>query len=303
MVTRSRIFEEATMQLREALRQFLSGWRDDLSAEWRNVLMGVEPDFDAVRSTLTFDDEHPIFPGRKGQVLPGAPADSHIFHALDGIDPAAVRVVIVGQDPYPKISQATGRAFEQGDLADWPTKQQLIADSLQRIVQVLLVERTGNTAYGSGDANWQHVTADLANGTLTLEKPRALFDQLQSNGVLFLNAGLTITRFKPGGSPEQKFGHIPLWQSVIHSILRHVATRDHGAVVFLLWGAFARNVFTKGKIQQAAEQAGTWGIRATAVAHPHPNAQPRGKPFYAPPNPFTEANHKLLQMGGAPIQW
>jgi len=291
------------MKLREALRQFLFDWQDDLSPGWQGVLSGVEPDFEAVDQSLTFDDEHPIFPGRKGHLLPSAPANSHVFHALDGIHPSEVCAVVIGQDPYPKISQATGRSFEQGDLEDWPANQKVIADSLQRIVQVLLVERTGNEAYGGADTNWKRVTADLASGTLTLEKPQALFDRLQSRGVIFLNAGLTITRFKSGGAPEQKFGHIPLWQPVIHTILRHLATRDHGSVVFLLWGAFARDVFEKGKIQQAAEHAGAWGVRATAVVHPHPNAQPQGKPFYAPPNPFAEANRKLQQMRGTTIQW
>src|SRR5262245_53855468 len=291
------------MNLREGLGQFLSTWQDDLASAWRDVLAEVEPDVNAVAEPLTFDDAHPIFPRRKGQLLAGAAVDSHVFHALDGISPSEVRAVVIGQDPYPKISQATGRAFEQGDLQDWPAKQKVIADSLQRIVQVLLVERTGNEAYGGTDASWQRVTADLASGVLTLEKPRALFDRLQSQGVIFLNAGLTITRFKLGGAPEQKFGHIPLWQPVIHSLLRHLATRDQGSVVFLLWGAFARNVFAKGKVQQAAEQAHTWGVRATVVEHPHPNAQPQGKPFYAPPNPFTEANRKLTRMGGTTIHW
>jgi uracil-DNA glycosylase len=291
------------MKLREALHQFLSDWQDDLVTEWRDVLSGVGPDFNAVDQALTFDDEHPIFPGRKGHLLPGAPANSHVFHALDGISPSDVRAVIIGQDPYPKISQATGRSFEQGDLEDWPANQKVIADSLQRIVQVLLVERVGNEAYGGADASWARVTADLASGELILEKPHALFDRLQSRGVIFLNAGLTITRFKPGGAPEQKFGHIPLWQPVIHAILRHLATRNQGSVVFLLWGAFARNVFERGEVQQAAQQAHTWGVRATVVEHAHPNAQPQGKPFYAPPNPFTEANRKLRQMGGTTIQW
>ncbi len=27
--------------------------------------------------------------------------------------------VLMGQDPYPHVQQATGRSFEQGDLKDW----------------------------------------------------------------------------------------------------------------------------------------------------------------------------------------
>lgn len=285
------------------MTQFLKDWRDDLSAEWNKVLDGVEPDSAAVRENLTFSDAEPIFPGRKNKPIGGAPVGAHIFHALDGIRPRDVRVIVVGQDPYPKISQATGRSFEQGDLTDWPANQKVIADSLQRIMQVLLVARTGNAAYGGSDANWTRVIADRQSGALTLESPKALFDGLQKQAVLFLNAGLTLTRFKAGGSPEQLQGHIPLWRPIVEAILRHAAMRSQGQVVFVLWGSKAKGVFNQSKIRQGAEQAGTWEKRVAAVEHPRPNSQPNGKPFFDPPNSFVEVNRLLTKMGGQPIRW
>jgi uracil-DNA glycosylase len=120
-----------------------------------------------VKENLTFSEAEPIFPGRKNKPIKMAPPGAHIFRALDGVRPRDVRVIVVGQDPYPKISQATGRSFEQGDLPDWPVNQKVIADSLQRILQMLLVARTGNAAYGGSDSNWKRVIADGESGVLT----------------------------------------------------------------------------------------------------------------------------------------
>src|SRR5688500_12945984 len=102
------------MSLRDALRLFLQDWRHDLSPEWREILSATDPDFDGVAPHLKFDPAEPIYPGRRGRPVPGAPAGAHTFRALDGLPPRDVRAVIVGQDPYPRIAQATGRSFEQG---------------------------------------------------------------------------------------------------------------------------------------------------------------------------------------------
>ena len=104
--------------LRDAFRSFLDHWQDDLSSTWGTVIGAAEPNLAAIGSTLTLEANEIIFPGRKSKPAPGARSDAHIFRALDQIDPSKVRAVVLGQDPYPKSSRATGRAFEQGDLAE-----------------------------------------------------------------------------------------------------------------------------------------------------------------------------------------
>ena len=105
--------------LRDTMRSKLQGWPEDLSPSWRTFFAGADPDFDAIAAALTFDPAEPVIPSRKGVPLPGAPAGAHIFRAFDGVTPKAARVVIVGQDPYPRVSRATGRAFEDGALTSW----------------------------------------------------------------------------------------------------------------------------------------------------------------------------------------
>jgi len=290
--------------LREALRGFLKGWRNDLAWSWRQVLRGVEPDFEAVRADLELGNEEFIFPGRKGRPIPGAPSGAHVFRALDGIRPSAVRAVVLGQDPYPNHQFATGRAFEQGGLESWPRDPKRIADSLARIVQTIAAERTGNAAYTRDDAAWRKVPDDLRSGALRLGPPNRLFDQLEGQGVLWLNTGLTISHFQKGGAPEQLEGHLPLWRPIIRRILTHLATRRSGQVVFLLWGSPARRTFQEAGVQLAAEAAGTWRQRAAMATHAHPAAVVSGKPsFFRPPNPFVRANASLVRMEGKPIDW
>jgi len=294
-----------TASLREELRAFLGNWRADLSPAWNVVLADVAPAYEAVRADLAFDPAEPIYPGRKGRPLSGAPPGAHVFRALDGLAPEDVRVVIVGQDPYPKIAQATGRAFEQGDLRTWSTKG--VAISLRRIVQVLVAARTGNPAYATSDADWKRLTADLDAGTLDLDAPPALFDRLQGEGVLLLNAALTITRYERSAQSPQITGHIPLWRPVMAAILRHLAAHPGRGVVFALWGGPAQAVFEQQKVRDAAEAAGTWGTRVAVARHSHPNAYPRkggsGRPFFAPPNPFLEVNRHLQAMGAPSVAW
>lgn len=293
--------------LKQALEEMLDGWKDDLSPAWRAALADVEPDFDAVDPALQHESWEPIFPTRKGKMIPGAPRKAHIFRALDGTGPADVRAVVIGQDPYPNVSWATGRAFEQGDLEDWLSNPALVSDSLERIIPAVAVARTGNPEYTdltNASKAWARVVADLASGALTLHSPPRLFDHWQHQGVLFLNAGLTLSRFKRGGSDHQLKGHIPLWRPVAQTILRVIATRSSGHVVFLLWGKVARDFFDESGIEQAAQDAGTWQTRVRTVQQAHPAASNDDGPlFFREPNTFLDANRALREMGAGEVEW
>jgi len=50
---------------------------------------------------------------------------------------------------------------------------------------------------------WNALRSAIASGELDFGTPRELFDRLQEQeGLLFLNASLTITRYMQGGAPE-----------------------------------------------------------------------------------------------------
>jgi uracil-DNA glycosylase len=286
--------------LRAKVSDFLSDWRDDLSSSWGGALDGVEPKLSAIDTALTLENNETIFPGRKGHPAPDARPDSHVFRALDGLRPQDVRAVILGQDPYPRSSRATGRSFEQGDLLKWSPKKSDVAESLRRILQVAAHFRTGETKYLDGDTAWKGLAEDIVSGDVDVEPPQQFFDRWQEQGVLCLNAGLTLSRFEPA---VQK-AHFALWRPVIQRILTTVATRTTGSVVFLLWGGVAEQTFQQLGVIAAAEAAGTRD-RVAVAKRVHPGAEDNaGKPrFFGAPNIFAEANEKLVAGSGIAIEW
>lgn len=282
--------------LHEAMRDALDGWSSDLAAPWRAFFAGAEPDFDAIGQALNFDSAQPVIPSRKGAPLVGAPVGAHIFRAFDGVAPAAVRVVIVGQDPYPRVSRATGRAFEDGALTAWTAP---VAVSLQHLLQSALALRLGRPELAADGAGWNQICRDIAEGVIQLEPLSAYFDRLQTMyGVLFVNAGWTLTRFAPGGGPEQK-AHIAMWRPLMTRLINGLCARDEGCVVFLLLGSFAQRLFVASGAQDGAMAVGTWGTRVRAIAHPHPNAPA----YFQTPNPLGAVNGAIAEMNAEQVRW
>lgn len=291
------------MLLCDLLRKKLAGWKDALPASWRKILGDTELNFGSRAFMCQCRADEIVIPGRKGEVIPGAPAQGHVFRAFDHLRPDNVRAVILGQDPYPSPTWATGRAFEQGSLTEWPQSRREIADSLRRIIQVLVNARTGNMKYIDGDHGWKVLLEDLHKGRLLLEPPGRLFDHLQHEGVLLLNTSLTVS-VGVLSRPKRIRGHFQLWEPLLYRVLEFLASRERVPSVFLLWGQQASEAVKRGRICATAEHAHTWQSTFDIVRHGHPAAiTHEGAAFLRPPNPFLSANKALERMGGTPIAW
>jgi uracil-DNA glycosylase len=231
--------------LRDLLRKKFAGWEGDLTPAWRNILGETELNFASRAFLRQCRADEIVVPGRKGELIPGAPAQAHVFRAFDQLRPESVRAVILGQDPYPSPAWATGRAFEQGNLTDWPESRREIADSLRRIIQVLANARTGNLKYIDGDQDWKTLVEDFGKGRLFLESPRRLFDHLQHEGVLLLNTSLTVS-VDVSSRPKRIRDHFRLWEPLLYRVLAFLASRERVPTVFLLWGQHALEVVERG---------------------------------------------------------
>ena len=218
---------KTTSSLRHALSAFAQDWRKDLAPSWQLALKDVEPACAAVGADLNFSITEPVFPARRAQPLPQARCDAHVFRAFDALGPEDVRCVLLGQDPYPCVTRATGRSFEQGEAADWTSTR--VTPSLAGLVSWLAEHRTGDGAFRARGGLRRAMRSDA----VALEQPRALFDRWQGAGVLCINTGLTLTRYARGGSPEQLRGHIPFWTPVVQEVLRHLAWHATLPLVFL----------------------------------------------------------------------
>lgn len=164
---------------------------------------------------------------------------------------------------------------------------------MKRLLQVVAHQRTANTGYVKA-GGWEKVRNDLDAGALNFLPPRAQFDAWEDAGVLWLNAGLTLSHYEQGGAPEQTFGHIPLWKPVVNHIIRHLARRAAHRIVFLTWGAFARDVLSSSGVKNEA----TWGVSADVANNDHPATE-----AFFDPNPLADANAVLARLGGPPIPW
>lgn len=278
-------------RLSEAMREVLAGWQGDLPPSWHAVLGEVALDFAAVDPALEIEPWEPVFPPRKGRVFPGAPAGAHLLRAFDQVPPSGVRAVILGQDPYPEPASATGRAFEIGAALAWRDLDRMFSASVRAYTQSLLAARLDRPELARSFADWPALLRLIETGEIAVEAHGAISDRHEAEGVLLLNASLTLSRFRRDIDPHQARGHLPLWRPLMLAVLRHVARSD-APIVFLGFGDAAQALF---------EEAGLAAIgRHIVLNRPHPAF---ADAYLAHPNPFAAANAHLAGAGEPPIDW
>ena len=282
------------MQLRAALRETLAGWQADVDPHWHDAVGDVDLAFDDVDPKLELEPWEPIFPARRGRTFPGAPAGAHMLRAFDGIAPADVRCVILGQDPYPCPAFATGRAFEAGNVASWRELDKMFSPSVRAFIQLIVAARTGEAHYARGFARWPATLAAIESGVVDLEAPSALVDHWVASGVLLLNTSLTLTRFRRAGDPHQVRGHLPLWRPLMVRVLDRLAGR-RTPVVFIAFGDAAAKTLAAAGLSESCVGAGP-----RVILRPHPAAADE---VLTQENPFILCNLRLQAMGAAAVDW
>ena len=284
------------MQLRAALRETLKGWQQDIASPWHEVVGDVALGFADVEARLELEPWEPILPARRGRRLPGAPAGAHMLRAFDGIAPADVRCVILGQDPYPCPAFATGRAFEAGNVASWRELDKMFSPSVRAFVQAIIAARTGEARYARRFADWPATLAAIEAGAIDLEAPDALADRWVASGVLLLNTSLTLSRFQRDVDPHQLQGHLPLWRPLMLRVLDRLAGRGTAVVFIGLGDAAAETIQAAGLGGADAGETGD----ARIILRPHPA---EADAFLALENPFTLCNRRLQAMSAAAVDW
>lgn len=131
------------------------------------------------------------------------PDSSDIYKALVLTPPEKVKVVLLGQDPYPSKENAMGLAFSVKDNVPLPKSLINIYKEMETDLDV----------------------EPLPNGDLT---PWA------KQGVLLLNSSLTVRE-------GQSASHSNIGWDVITDNIIYKISRFKKHIVFILWGRFARN--------------------------------------------------------------
>jgi uracil-DNA glycosylase len=129
------------------------------------------------------------------------------LRALQLTPPQAVRVVILGQDPYHGRGQAEGLAFSVAPGVALPPSLRNIFKELQR---------------------------DLGTPFPPFPQPGGSLVRWAENGVLLLNTCLTVEEGKPASHSGRG------WELLTDAVIRKVS-QDAAPAVFMLWGAHAQS--------------------------------------------------------------
>ncbi len=289
--------EPMSLALRDAMQSILAGWRQDLDPAWGAIAAG-ELGFDAMDPSLVLEPGEPVFPARKGRRYPGAPRGAHIFRAFEDIAPQDVRVVVLGQDPYPCGAFSTGRAFEAGNVASWRELEKMFSVSVRTYMLLIAAARSGDPSYARSVAEWPRLRAEIEGGMFDMDPAAEIADRWVGQGVLLINSALTLSRFAVEGDPHQTRGHLPLWRPFTAAVLRHLAVRGT-PTVFIGFGGQAADALAAAGITESVAEAQPAG-NVASILREHPA---RGDEVLALPNPFVRANSHLAAMGAEPVSW
>lgn len=164
-----------------------------LPASWRALACELErPSFRQLRRFLSSE-------ARVHEIHPPAP---EVFRALELTPYHAVRVVLLGQDPYPGAGQAHGLCFSVRPGVRPPA-------SLRNIFRELETDVGARAPRHGSLESWAR------------------------RGVLLLNAVLTVR----SGEPNSHRGHG--WEPFTDAVIRRINAK-RTPVVFALWGASAQ---------------------------------------------------------------
>lgn len=181
------------------------------------------------------------------------PPAKEIFRAFELCSFEETRVVILGQDPYHGPGQANGLCFSVRDNV--PTPPSLV-----------------------------NIFTEIHNDLGIAMPPNGNLERWATQGVLLLNATLTVQASKPGS--HQNKGWERFTDAVI-STLSH--NKEH--VVFLLWGAYAQ--------QKTSLIDDT---KHLILKSPHPSPYSANRGFFGNQH-FSKANTYLEKHHLKTIQW
>lgn len=153
---------------------------------WYNLMKGflLSEDFDKILEYLQYRWEN--------YSEPFTPNISKVFSAFEACPPDKLKVLILGQDPYPKINVANGVAFSAAKEHKTPVSLRYIINEINKTVYDMRKDPE------TFDNTLEHIT---------------------SQGVLLINSALTTVVGKPGK-------HVELWKPFISYLIDMLKDQD-----------------------------------------------------------------------------
>ena len=180
---------------------------------WQNLLDNNKELLDSIRTKLKEDSDCGF------EITP----PENLQLRFTSQDLASVKILILGQDPYPQSGVATGRAFEVGTLLSW--FDNFRNTSLKNIVRAIYAAKNDKIL------KFSEIQQEIKNGNFNILPPNELFESLEKQGVLFLNTAYTCQVGNPGS-------HIKLWEPFTTNLLSFIA-KENPEILWFIWGSFA----------------------------------------------------------------
>ncbi|MFE3503972.1 ADP-ribosyltransferase domain-containing protein [Kitasatospora sp. NPDC059160] len=230
-----------------------------------------------------------IGPERGSEVVP---VRELTFQALKPHAPHRWKVVVFGQNPYPRPESATGIAMFDNAFHDWKDSQ------FGRVISIrCIIKAAAMWKYGIPKKTPIADIRALLKKEETVQPPE-WFQAMLTQGVLLLNAALTASADGAMG-PEQHTGFWrPVAERIVEEILRakQQAGEEDRGVVFAWWGAHARSL--KSVVQRLEKKYP--GVEVRHIDHANPAAQ---GDIFCDNEHFAAVNAALASLGADGIDW
>ncbi|GAA3272286.1 hypothetical protein GCM10020218_015650 [Dactylosporangium vinaceum] len=231
-----------------------------------------------------------IGPGRDPQIVP---VRELTFQALKPNPPDKWKVVVFGQNPYPRPESATGIAMFDNTFHDWADSQ------FGRVVSIrCIIKAAAMWKYGIPKKTPIADIRKLLKDRETVPPPE-WFSSMLTQGVLLLNASLTASADGALGIDQ----HTGFWRPVVERLVEEIlkakqnaASEEDRGVVFAWWGAHARGL----KSLVVRLQKRYPGVAVRHIDHPNPAAQ---GDIFCDNEHFATVNEALRSLGVDEIDW
>ncbi|MGW4808793.1 ADP-ribosyltransferase domain-containing protein [Kitasatospora sp. NPDC004272] len=230
-----------------------------------------------------------IGPNRPQDVVP---VRELTFQALKPNPPGKWKVVVFGQNPYPRPESATGIAMFDNTFQNWADSQFGRVVSIRCIIKAAAMWKYG-VPKKTPIADLRALLAQ--HGTV---QPPEWFQAMLTQGVLLLNAALTASS---DGSTSPA-AHTKFWKPVATTIVEEIlrakqeGPEEDRGVVFAWWGTHARAL--KQSVEWIARRYPDVQVRH--IDHPNPAAQ---GDVFCDGEHFARVNAALEGLGADPVDW
>ncbi len=214
------------------------------------------------------------------------------FQALKPNPPHKWKVVVFGQNPYPRPESATGIAMFDNTFHDWKDSK------FGRVVSIrCIIKAAAMWKYGIPKKTPIADIRALLHEQAAVQPPE-WFQAMLTQGVLLLNAALTASSDGAMGTDRHTGFWRPIAERIVEEILRAKQNADESdrGVVFAWWGTHARSL--KKVVLQLQKKYPQVEVRH--VDHANPAAQ---GDIFCDGDHFGTVNAALAALGAEEIDW